>query len=84
MDKWDEEKLRSVVLSKHGNPRTTTDVRLHIPVTYPVINLFVTTDRLQILHTSDRVGEVCVPLVRRYHRSSMVSMLQVRVVLGMS
>lgn len=28
MDKWDEEKLRSVVLSKAGNPRTTTDVRL--------------------------------------------------------
>ena len=26
MDKWDEEKLRTVVLSKHGNPRTTTDV----------------------------------------------------------
>lgn len=26
MDTWDEEKLRSVVLSKHGNPRTTTDV----------------------------------------------------------
>ncbi|TFK18184.1 hypothetical protein FA15DRAFT_675493 [Coprinopsis marcescibilis] len=26
MDKWDEEKLRSVVLSKHGNPRTTTDI----------------------------------------------------------
>jgi hypothetical protein len=26
MDKWDEEKLRNVVLSKHGNPRTTTDV----------------------------------------------------------
>jgi len=25
MDKWDEEKLRKVVLSKHGNPRTTTD-----------------------------------------------------------
>ncbi|KAI9507318.1 hypothetical protein F5148DRAFT_131156 [Russula earlei] len=25
MDKWDEEKLRSVILSKHGNPRTTTD-----------------------------------------------------------
>ncbi len=25
MDNWDEEKLRSVVLSKHGNPRTTTD-----------------------------------------------------------
>ncbi|KAI0081006.1 hypothetical protein K474DRAFT_1657190 [Panus rudis PR-1116 ss-1] len=26
MDKWDEEKLRSVVLSKHGNPRTTTEI----------------------------------------------------------
>ncbi|KAL4901680.1 hypothetical protein BDW74DRAFT_159932 [Aspergillus multicolor] len=25
MEQWDEEKLRSVVLSKHGNPRTTTD-----------------------------------------------------------
>ncbi|KAF5389116.1 hypothetical protein D9757_005007 [Collybiopsis confluens] len=26
MDQWDEEKLRNVVLSKHGNPRTTTDI----------------------------------------------------------
>jgi len=26
MDKWDEAKLREVVLSKHGNPRTTTDI----------------------------------------------------------
>ncbi len=25
MDNWDEEKLRSVIKSKHGNPRTTTD-----------------------------------------------------------
>lgn len=25
MDEWDEEKLRSVVFSKHGNPRTTTE-----------------------------------------------------------
>lgn len=25
MDDWDEEKLRQVVLSKHGNPRTTTE-----------------------------------------------------------
>lgn len=25
MDQWDEEKLRKVVMSKHGNPRTTTD-----------------------------------------------------------
>lgn len=26
MENWDEEKLRNVVLSKHGNPRTTTDI----------------------------------------------------------
>lgn len=26
MENWDEEKLRNVVLSKQGNPRTTTDV----------------------------------------------------------
>jgi hypothetical protein len=25
MEEWDEEKLRKVVLSKHGNPKTTTD-----------------------------------------------------------
>ncbi len=25
MEDWDEEKLRNVVLNKHGNPRTTTD-----------------------------------------------------------
>jgi hypothetical protein len=25
MDDWDEEKLRKVILSKHGNPRTTTE-----------------------------------------------------------
>ena len=28
MENWDEDKLRKVVLSKHGNPRTTTDVRI--------------------------------------------------------
>lgn len=26
MEDWDEEKLRKVVLSKHGNPKTTTDI----------------------------------------------------------
>jgi len=26
MDTWDEEKLRTVVLSKQGNPKTTTDI----------------------------------------------------------
>ena len=30
MDKWDDEKLRTVVLSKAGNPRTSTDVG-HLP-----------------------------------------------------
>ena len=25
MDNWDEEKLRKVILSKHGNPKTTTE-----------------------------------------------------------
>ncbi|GMM49700.1 Tma46 protein [Starmerella bacillaris] len=25
MDKWDDEKLQKVILSKHGNPKTTTD-----------------------------------------------------------
>ncbi|KAI9037224.1 translation machinery-associated protein TMA46 [Aspergillus affinis] len=25
IDSWDEEKLRKVIMSKHGNPRTTTD-----------------------------------------------------------
>jgi hypothetical protein len=25
MDNWDEQKLREVVMSKHGNPKTTTD-----------------------------------------------------------
>ncbi|CCD25576.1 translation machinery-associated protein TMA46 NDAI_0F02580 [Naumovozyma dairenensis CBS 421] len=25
MDNWDEEKLRNVIMSKHGNPKTTTD-----------------------------------------------------------
>jgi len=32
MDKWDEEKLRSVILSKHGNPQTTTDVSSELPL----------------------------------------------------
>lgn len=26
MDDWDEEKLKKVIMSKHGNPRTTTDI----------------------------------------------------------
>lgn len=26
MENWDEEKLRKVIMSKHGNPKTTTDI----------------------------------------------------------
>ncbi|KAI0342607.1 hypothetical protein BDW22DRAFT_1438157 [Trametopsis cervina] len=26
MDQWDDEKLKQVVMSKHGNPKTTTDI----------------------------------------------------------
>ena len=38
METWDEEKLRNVVLSKHGNPRTTTDVSLTLyPIHDPLI-----------------------------------------------
>lgn len=46
MDNWDEAKLRSVVLSKHGNPRTTTDVRnsaLQYPLLIHVFRLFANT-----------------------------------------
>jgi hypothetical protein len=32
MDTWDDEKLKNVVLSKAGNPRTTTDVCLSFVV----------------------------------------------------
>ncbi len=33
MDKWDDEKLAKVILSKGGNPKTTTDVRIHVFLT---------------------------------------------------
>jgi hypothetical protein len=34
MENWDEEKLRNVVLSKAGNPRTTTDVCIYTLLTF--------------------------------------------------
>lgn len=34
MENWDEEKLRTVVLSKAGNPRTTTDVCFILSIFY--------------------------------------------------
>ena len=40
MENWDEEKLRTVVLSKSGNPRTTTDVCTSSLITsQPHVNL---------------------------------------------
>jgi hypothetical protein len=43
MDNWDEEKLRTVVLSKAGNPRTTTDVTI-----FPLLDAN-TSNRCQIV-----------------------------------
>lgn len=37
MENWDEEKLRSVVLSKAGNPRTTTDVIFFLELVYTIL-----------------------------------------------
>jgi len=56
MENWDEEKLRNVVLSKHGNPRTTTDVRGDTSPFGPVLN--VRADRVQILYRGYRDSKV--------------------------
>jgi hypothetical protein len=62
MDKWDEEKLRSVILSKHGNPRTTTEVQgppliLAFHLTYfPILRFLL--DRMQVFYRSCRVTKV--------------------------
>ena len=50
MDKWDEEKLRSVILSKHGNPRTTTDVGSFCSSDLSEISLFISADCMQVFH----------------------------------
>ena len=58
MDQWDEEKLRDVALSKHGNPRTTTDVcppRL-----------------IHVLYVTERCAD-CLQVLHRGHRESKVS-----------
>ncbi|KAG6833364.1 hypothetical protein H0H87_007981 [Tephrocybe sp. NHM501043] len=41
MDTWDDEKLHKVVLSKAGNPKTTTDVRGPLPVLSIVCKYFI-------------------------------------------
>jgi hypothetical protein len=38
MENWDEDKLRKVVLSKTGNPRTTTDVCIYTSIDLCRIN----------------------------------------------
>src|SRR5579863_5761887 len=60
MDKWDEEKLRSVILSKHGNPRTTTDVSSELPlrVSPNPLRLLFLPDRMQTLHRGRRITKV--------------------------
>jgi hypothetical protein len=57
MDTWDEEKLRQVVLSKAGNPRTTTDVSHFLLSYFPLHEL--STDCLQTFHSSYRDIKVC-------------------------
>lgn len=62
MDKWDEEKLRSVILSKHGNLRTTTEVQcppliLALPLTYfPLLRFLL--DRMQVFYRGCRDTKV--------------------------
>ena len=62
MDKWDEEKLRSVILSKHGNPRTTTEVEcpplvLALLLThFPLLRF--PSDRMQAFYRGRRVTKV--------------------------
>ena len=58
MDKWDDDKLRQVVLSKTGNPRTTTDVRGALDRAFCLLIASSPADRMQIFHRSDRVVEV--------------------------
>jgi hypothetical protein len=56
MDKWDQEKLQSVVLSKHGNPKTTTDVSVIQP---PISrDLTFLADCMQVLYRSNRDSKV--------------------------
>ena len=60
MDTWDEEKLRTVVLSKTGNPRTTTDVSSIILVLTlsPPFSSVYPIDRMQTFHSGDRDTEI--------------------------
>ena len=67
MDTWDDEKLQTVVLSKYGNPRTTTDVRTCIRGGTARTNSR-SVDRVQILHPSHRDREVSWQALSRLRR----------------
>lgn len=72
MENWDEDKLRKVVLSKHGNPRTTTDVRLIlIPiVTHPSGNAcrsYANTSSTLLKRRSAHIGCLRTTLHLRVH-----------------
>jgi hypothetical protein len=85
MDKWDEEKLRSVIMSKHGNPRTTTDVSYPSALDPPGFSTSSILDRMQVLYRSCRDTKV-----RRFCsmvfvlKSDTIPSFQVRMVLAMS
>src|SRR6266576_2751823 len=100
MDKWDEEKLRSVILSKDGNPRTTTEVQyppliLAIHLIYFPLHRFH-LDCMQVFYRGRRNTKVSgrgPPLRSSAWRSnresdfshcSRFSFFQVRMVLAMS
>jgi len=58
MENWDQEKLQSVVMSKHGNPRTTTDVWVIYVSSWCPFLKRVETDRVQIFRRGHRNDEV--------------------------
>ncbi|GJJ08327.1 hypothetical protein Clacol_002538 [Clathrus columnatus] len=57
MDNWDEQKLRDVVLSKAGNPRTTTDV-INVP-SFGICKLNKQNSRLNFAIIIEEIGDNC-------------------------
>lgn len=69
---WDEAKLREVVTSKHGNPKTTTDkVRLTRAKLRLSVHANVVFLGLQILHRSSRKRQIRLVLAMPERRRSM-------------
>jgi hypothetical protein len=59
MDKWDDEKLAQVILSKAGNPRTTTDVRIQVFYCGQVQRDNTNpSDCLQTFYPGDRISSI--------------------------